>query len=80
MFLAEGNEFIAERDMYDQINGFESTRYNSEDTILIAGLQHYFTDNIYFTMQYNKFNVLDKTKVYDEFSIGRIIFMFNMNL
>lgn len=80
MFLAEGNEFIAQRDMYDQINGFESTRYNSEETILIAGLQHYFTDNIYFTMQYNKFNVLDKTKVYDEFSIGRIIFMFNMNL
>mgnify|MGYP001179738917 CR=1 FL=1 len=80
LFLAEGNEFIAERDIYDQIIAFENTIYNSEETILIAGLQHYFTDNIYFTMQYNKFNVLDKTKVYDEFSIGRIIFMFNMNL
>tara|TARA_B000000532_G_scaffold244193_1_gene242934 strand:+ start:3835 stop:5541 length:1707 start_codon:yes stop_codon:yes gene_type:complete len=80
MFLAEGNEFITERDIYDQIIAFENTIYNSKETILIAGLQHYFTDNIYFTMQYNKFNVLDKTKVYDEFSIGRIIFMFNMNL
>ena len=41
---------LLERDMYDQINGFENTRYNSEETILIAGLQHYFTDNIYFTI------------------------------
>ena len=51
MFLMEGNEFISERDIYDQINGFENTIYNSEETILIkAGLQHYFTDNIYFTI------------------------------
>ena len=49
MFLAEGNEFITERDIYDQIIAFENTIYNSEETILIAGLQHYFTDNIYFT-------------------------------
>ena len=38
------------------------------------------TEDIYFTMQYNQFNVLDKTNTYDEFSLGRLIFMFNMNL
>ena len=80
MFYAEGNEFIAERDIYDQINDFEDINYDSKETILIAGIQHHFTDDIYFTMQYNQFNVLDKTNTYDEFSMGRLIFMFNMNL
>ena len=80
VFYAEGNEFIAERDKYDQINDYSNNIYDSKETILIAGLQHYFTDDIYFTMQYNQFNVLDKTNTYDEFSLGRLIFMFNMNL
>ena len=80
VFYAEGNEFIAERDKYDQINDYSHNNYDSKETILIAGLQHHFTDEIYFTMQYNHFNVLDKTNTYDEFSLGRLIFMFNMNL
>jgi len=80
VFYAEGNEFIAERDKYDQINDYSNNIYDSKETILIAGLQHHFTDDIYFTMQYNQFNVLDKTNTYDEFSLGRLIFMFNMNL
>jgi len=80
VFYAEGNEFMADRDKYDQINDYSNHIYDSKETILIAGLQHHFTDDIYFTMQYNQFNVLDKTNTYDEFSLGRLIFMFNMNL
>jgi hypothetical protein len=80
VFYAEGNEFIADRDKYDQINDYSNHIYDSKETILIAGLQHHFTKDIYFTMQYNQFNVLDKTNTYDEFSLGRLIFMFNMNL
>jgi len=80
VFYVEGNEFIAERDMYDQINDYSNNIYDSKETILIGGLQHHFTDDIYFTMQYNQFNVLNKTNTHDEFSLGRLIFMFNMNL
>ena len=80
VFYAEGNEFIADRNKYDQINDYSNHIYDSKETILIAGLQHHFTEDIYFTMQYNQFNVLDKTNTYDEFSLGRLIFMFNMNL
>ena len=80
VFYAEGNEFIADRDKYDQINDYSNHIHDSKETILIAGLQHHFTEDIYFKMQYNQFNVLDKTNTYDEFSLGRLIFMFNMNL
>ena len=80
VFYTDGNEFITERDNYDQIIDYSNINYLNKETIFIAGLQHQFTDDIYFTMQYNQFNVLDKTNVYDEFSLSRIIFMFNMNL
>ena len=68
------------RNIYDQINDYSAINYDNKETILIGGIQHHFTDDIYFTMQYNQFNVLDKTNTHDEFSIGRLIFMFNMNL
>ena len=80
VFYADGNEFISERDNYDQVIDYSNNFFNSKETILIGGIQHYFTDDIYFTLQYNQFNVLDKTAAEDEFSLSRLIFMFNMNL
>ena len=80
VFYAEGNEFITDRDEYDQINDYSNHFYDTKETILLAGIQHHFTDDIYLTMQYNHFNILDKKNTYDEFSLGRLIFMFNMNL
>ena len=80
IFSVDGNEFVAERDIYDQINDYENKSYDSKESVLIGGLQYHFTDEIYFTMQYNQFNVLDNTNIQDEFNMGRLIFMFNMNL
>ena len=80
IFSVDGNEFVAERDIYDQINDYENNSYDSKETVLIGGLQYHFTDEVYFTMQYNQFNILDNTNIQDEFNMGRLIFMFNMNL
>ncbi len=80
VFYADGNEFIAERDMYDQINDYSNNIYDTKETILIGGLKHHFADDIYFTIQYNQFNILNRINASDEFSLGRLIFMFNMNL
>ena len=80
VFYAEGNEFVAERNMYDQINDYANNNYDNKETILVGGLQHHFTDEIYFTVQYNQFNVLERINTQDEFSMSRLIFMFNMNL
>lgn len=80
IFSVDGNEFVTERDIYDQINDYENNSYDSKETVLIGGLQYHFTDEVYFTMQYNQFNILDNTNIQDEFNMGRLIFMFNMNL
>ena len=73
MFVAEGNEVAAERDAYDQVNDYEIINYDAQETMLIAGMQHNFTEDVYFTLQYNQFDV-------DDFSMGRLIFMFRVNL
>ena len=80
VLYADGNEFISERDNYDQVIDYSNNLFKSKETILIGGIQHHFTEDIYFTLQYNQFNVLDKTAAEDEFSLSRLIFMFNMNL
>ena len=49
--------------------------------ILVGGIQYYFEKDTYISMQYNHFNMLDNNKILeDEFSMGRLVFMFNMNL
>ncbi|MDG1284020.1 MAG: hypothetical protein P8N46_05120, partial [Flavobacteriales bacterium] len=80
VFYADGNEFISERDNYDQVIDYSNNLFKSKETILIGGIQHHFTEDIYFTLQYNQFNVLERTAAEDEFSLSRLIFMFNMNL
>jgi hypothetical protein len=73
MFVAQGNEVTAERDEYDQVNDYEIVNYDAQETMLIAGVQHNFTEDVYFTLQYNQFDI-------DDFSMGRLIFMFRVNL
>lgn len=80
VFYASGNEFFTERNEYDQINDYIAVDFDSKESIFIAGLQYDFKDDIYFTMQYNHFSILDNSSENDEFSMGRLIFMFNINL
>ena len=80
IFTAKGNEYLIERNSYDQIIDYNSISYDSEEIILTGGLQYFLDNDMYITMQYNHFNVLDKNNLEDEFSMGRLIFMFNMNL
>ena len=55
------------------MNDYEIINYDAQETMLIAGMQHNFTEDVYFTLQYNQFDV-------DDFSMGRLIFMFRVNL
>ena len=80
VFYASGNEFITERDDYDQINDYLAVDFDAKETILISGIQYDFKEDIYFTMQYNHFTILDKISTNEEFSLGRLVFMFNINL
>ena len=79
-FSSKGNEYLADRNIYDEIIDYDAVNYNNNETILTTGLQYSFSKDIYITTQYNYFNVLDNNNLEDEFSMGRFIFMFNMNL
>tara|TARA_B000000437_G_C11686181_1_gene321052 strand:+ start:781 stop:2496 length:1716 start_codon:yes stop_codon:yes gene_type:complete len=80
MFSSKGNEYLIERNKYDEIIDYDKVTYANEEKIVIAGLQYYFEKDTYITLQFNHFNVLDVDNVKDEFSMKRLVFMFNMNL
>ena len=42
IFTAKGNEYLIERNSYDQIIDYNSISYDSEETILIGGLQYFW--------------------------------------
>jgi hypothetical protein len=80
LFAGKGNEVGAERDEYDQIVGFNLLDYDSEEKIMLIGLQYSFTDDIYLSLQTNKIDVADSLNEISQLSLARIYFMFNMNL
>ena len=80
VFSGKGNEVGAQRDEYDQVIGYELLDFDSQEKILLLGLQYNFTKDIYFSLQTNKIDVNDKTSEINQLTLNRIYFMFNMNL
>ena len=79
-FAGKGNEVGSQRDEYDQVVGYELLDFDSQEDILMLGLQYNFTNDIYFSLQTNKIDIDDKTSEISKLSLSRIYFMFNMNL
>ena len=79
-FVSIGNEVGTERDEYDKIIGYSLFNFDSEESIQLIGLQYNFTDDIYFSLQTNNINFVDKMSLDKELKLTRIYFMFNMNL
>ena len=79
-FFGKGNEVGAERNDYDEIIGYDLYNYDSQESIMLIGLQYNFTNDIYFSLQTNKIEITDKINDVNRLSLSRVYFMFNMNL
>ena len=79
-FVGKGNEAGAERNDYDEIIGYDLYNYDSQESIMLIGLQYNFTNDIYFSLQTNKIEITDKINDFNRLSLSRVYFMFNMNL
>ena len=79
-FVGKGNEVGAERNDYDEIIGYDLYNYDSQESIMLIGLQYNFTNDIYFSLQTNKIEITDKINDVNRLSLSRVYFMFNMNL
>ena len=73
----QSNGFKITKDIYCNII---FTNFDSQEDILMLGLQYNFTNDIYFSLQTNKIDIDDKTSEISKLSLSRIYFMFNMNL
>ena len=49
MFSSKGNEYLIERNKYDEIIDYDKVTYANEEKIVIAGLQYYFEKDTYIT-------------------------------
>ena len=79
-FFGKGNEVGTERNDYDEIIGYDLYNYDSQESIMLIGLQYNFTNDIYFSLQTNKIEITDKINEVNRLSLSRVYFMFNMNL
>ena len=79
-FVGKGNEVGTERNNYDEIIGYDLYNYDSQESIMLIGLQYNFTNDIYFSLQTNKIEITDKINDINRLSLSRVYFMFNMNL
>ena len=59
IFIVKGNEFTTERNEYDQIIDYNIENYDSKENIYLVGLQYNFTNDIYFSLQSNKINIVN---------------------
>lgn len=73
-----GNEFIADRDDYTQIDFFERKDFDLQQQTAAAGLRYRFEKNIYICGLYQSSTYDDRTRTTAGFTINRFALIYNM--
>ncbi len=80
MLTAQGNEFVAVRNLFNEITNFTPLKnINVSQTIIAFGLKYRFSEKSYLTIQDHLFTYQDKTTGSKNYSLSQILVMFNMN-
>jgi hypothetical protein len=84
LLAASGNEYLATRNKYNDINNFStltaiSTTFNNNQSLLAAGLKYRFSANTYITVQDHLFAYTDGNNSLRNYSFNQFLIMFNMN-
>lgn len=70
--IANGNEFIATRNVYNVITNFNGVSINSSELISSAGIQLRVNTNQYFTVQYNNIIFNNQIGVNSSYNISQL--------
>lgn len=82
MLLAKGNEFIAVRNVYNDVTNYDQTNtsnINATSNLYAVGLKYRFTEKTYLTLQDHMFYYKDNNDSLNKYSINQVIILFNMN-
>lgn len=77
---ASGNEFLAERNGFGEIQTFRAQSFDVSDHILSAGLWYAFSDNVYANVQYSGWGSSFSDPLQPDFQYRRLLFVFSVQL
>jgi len=75
---AKGNEFLAVRNAFNLITGYNNFQLDSKQNIIAAGLRYRFSRNTYFSGQYLWINYNEKAFMFNDYKINQLFLSYTM--
>jgi hypothetical protein len=79
-FNANGNEFLTQRDNYENITYFTSTQIDQKDHMLSFGILYKFRENVYANLNYNWWGMTFVDQPYSDYKYNRLILILSVEL
>jgi len=80
MFLANGNEFITQRNNYGNINYFTKTQINQKEHVFSTGMMYKLRKNIYANLNYYWWGINFSELPYDDYKYNRLLLILSVEL
>ena len=80
MFLANGNEFITQRDNYGNITYFTKTQIDQKEHVVSTGMMYKFRKNVYANLNYNSWGMKFFELPYEDYKYNRLVLILSVEL
>ena len=77
-YQAEGNEFIADRDAFNQVDFFNAYTVDASEWFGSAGLRYRFNESINLSLQMQQFSQTDALSPQTDYNIRNVLLLYNM--
>jgi hypothetical protein len=77
-YSAEGNEFLADRDAFNQVDFFTAYNVDASEWFGSAGLRYRFNESINLSLQMQSFSQTDALSPQTDYNIRNILLLYNM--
>ena len=80
MFLANGNEFITQRNNYGNINYFTKKQINQKEHMFSTGMMYKLRKNVYANLNYYWWGMNFSDLTYDDYKYNRLLLILSVEL
>lgn len=80
MFVANGNEFITQRDTYGNITNFTKTQIDQKEHVVSTGMMYKFRNNVYANLNYNWWGMKFSDLPYEDYKYNRLVLILSVEL
>ena len=80
MFVANGNEFITQRDNYGNITYFTKTQIDQKEHVVSTGMMYKFRKSVYANLNYNSWGMKFFELPYEDYKYNRLVLILSVEL